>query len=314
VRKRCRRCTVPGPNPEEIAKVRVAATPHACHVIWALEEEMQTFRVRSASRHPSSGVVEARAAAALNAHDPRAYGDSVGSDYDRLYPPAALDTSATVAALVALAGPSGSILELGIGTGRLALPLVERGLRVAGIEASTAMVDQLRAKPGSSALDVVIGDFATARVGARFGVVVIALNAIFALPDRDAQIECFRNAERHLEPGGYFVVEAYVLRAEQLNGEWSIAPRLVQHDHVELQLALYDAAAGHVERRLVHLHASGVDIVAVRDSYAWPGELDLMARAANLDLVSRAASWTGETFDARSSSHVSVYGRASSPR
>lgn len=246
----------------------------------------------------------------MNAHDPGAYGKTIGAEYDSLYPDAHLDTDAAVAALAGLAragGASSAILELGIGTGRLALALVEQGLKVAGIEASAGMVEQLRKKPRGDEIDVLLGDFATARVSGRFRVVVIAFNAIFAPPDRNAQIACFENAARHLAPGGCFVVEAFVLRPEQLSGDWSILPRSVEHEHVELQLARYDPADSRIERTLLHLRPDGVHLLAVSDTYAWPGELDLMAHAAGLTLRSRLGGWSGQAFDASSHKHVSIY-------
>jgi SAM-dependent methyltransferase len=248
----------------------------------------------------------------VNSHDPASYGDTVGSAYDVLYPTAYFETEATVAALAGLAQSapaesSRSILEFGIGTGRLALPLLDRGLTVAGIEASNAMLAQLRAKPRGEEINVVVGDFASARLPELFSVVVLALNGITDPSTRDAQVECFRNARRHLETGGCFVIETYVLLAEQLSGDWSIWPRLVQHEHVELQLSRYDTATSQLERTLVHLRPEGVNLIAVKDNYAWPGELDLMARAAGLRLRSRHAGWQGEVFDASSRRHVSVY-------
>ena len=246
----------------------------------------------------------------MSPHDSGAYGEGVGADYDALYPEAHLETEAAIAALAALAKPAGgSVLEFGIGTGRLALPLLDHGLRVAGIEASPTMLERLSAKPRADEIQVVEGDFAEQRVEGRFGVVALTFNAIFALPTREAQIACFRNAERHLERGGAVVVEAFVLGPEHLRGEWSIQPRYVGHEHVELQLARYDAGTQRIERTLVHLRPSGVRLVAVEDTYAWPGELDLMARAAGLRLRKRDGGWSGEEFDSASRRHVSVYER-----
>lgn len=244
-------------------------------------------------------------------YDPAAYGQALGAEYDALYPARRFDTDAAVAAIAALAtSGDGSVLEFGIGTGRLALPLRGRGLRVAGIDASEAMVQQLRSKPGGDAIDVVVGDFTTAVIDSQFAVVVLAVNGITDPPTRDAQIACFRNAERHLGPGGCFVVENFVLAPEQLTGEWSILPRSVHHAHVEVQLTRYDAATSIVERTLVHLRHDSVRLVTVRDNYAWPGELDLMARAVGLCLRSRHAGWACEPFDGSSRKHVSVYERS----
>jgi SAM-dependent methyltransferase len=245
-------------------------------------------------------------------HDPTAYGTAIGGDYDSLYPASSafLQTDAALdrlSQLASAAGTSRSLLELGIGTGRLALALADRGFRVAGIEGSPEIAEQLRAKPGSERISVTVGDFVDTRVPGAFSVVLMALNTIFAPATREDQIACFRNAARHVEAGGCFVVEAYVLRPEQLGGEWCVKPRSVEHDHVELQLARYDPAAGHVERTMVHLRADGVQLVPVRDAYAWPGELDLMAQAAGLRLRTRTGDWAGAPFSAASDRHVSVY-------
>jgi SAM-dependent methyltransferase len=249
----------------------------------------------------------------MKGHDPGTYAAKVGADYDLLYPGDPLETEATVAALDALARSAavgGSILEFGIGTGRLGLPLLERGLRVAGIEASETMIAQMRAKPRGDEIEVVLGDFLSARVEGQFSVVVLGFNGIFGPADREAQIACFRNAARHLEPGGCFVIETFVLHPEQLHGDWWIAPRSVQHEHIELQVCRYDTAAHVLERTMVHLRPDGLRFVKLSDRYAWPGELDLMARAAGLRLRSRNGGWRGEPFGPSSYTHVSVYERA----
>jgi SAM-dependent methyltransferase len=240
----------------------------------------------------------------MSDHDPSAYGASVG-DYDELYGRLP-ETDEAVERLFALAG-GGAVLEFGIGTGRLALPLAERGLSVAGIEGSQAMADQLRAKTGGDAIEVAIGDFSVVGLDRTFALVALALNTVFALADREAQLACFANAARHLEPGGVFVVEAFVLRPDQLGGGWAITPRIVEADHVELELSRYDAASSRVERTLVHLGPMGTQVVPVVDVYASPGELDLMATAAGLRLRQRWEDWRETAFGALSARHVSVY-------
>lgn len=241
----------------------------------------------------------------MSEHDASAYGEQVGADYDVLY--ARLpETDAAIERLAELAG-GGAVLEFGIGTGRLALGLLERGLTVAGIEGSEAMVRQLRAKPGGDRFAVAIGDFSRTRVDGQFAVVVLALNTVFALADAGAQLDCFANAAEHLQPGGVFVVEAFVLRPEQLTGGWSMRPRLVEPDHVELELSRYAPTESRVDRTLVHIRPAGNRIVQVVDVYASPGELDLMARVAGLSLRSRWEDWLGTGFSAASPRHVSVY-------
>ena len=238
-------------------------------------------------------------------HDPAAYGRSVGADYDALYPDPP-DTQAAVSQLAQLAGP-GALLELGIGTGRLGLALLERGVSVAGIEGSELLAQQLRAKPRGEEINVVVGDFADTVVPGSFSVVLLAFNTIFAMSTREAQIQCFANARLHLAPGGCFVVEAFVLRGEQLEGRWYVAPRHVLDQHVELQIARYDPAVHLIERTLVHMTPTGSQFVSVVDNYAWPGELDLMARAAGLRLRTRWGNWDQDRFSAASEKHVSVY-------
>lgn len=238
-------------------------------------------------------------------HDPAAYGRSVGPDYDALYPDPP-DTQTAVSRLAELAG-AGTLLEFGVGTGRLALPLVERGLTVAGIEGSELLAEQLRAKPRGNEVDVVVGDFADTVVAGSFSVVLLAANTIFAMSSREAQIQCFANAVRHLAPGGCFVIEAFILRGDQLEGRWYVQPRHVLDQHVELQVARYDPAVHMIERTLVHLTPTGSRFVSVVDNYAWPGELDLMARAAGLQLRSRWGGWDSQPFTAASEKHVSIY-------
>ncbi len=246
-------------------------------------------------------------------HDPGTYGAKVGAEYDDLYPGDPDETEAAVEALCELARRSSteaSVLEFGSGTGRLALPIAARGVRAVGIEASGLMAEQMAEKHGGEMVEVTIGDFLTLNLEEQFAVVVLPLNGIFGPADRDAQIACFRNAARHLQPDGCFVVEAFVLRPEQLNGDWWVAPRYVFDQHVELQLCRYDTASHTLERHQVHLRPDGLRFLRLGDRYAWPGELDLMAKAAGLQLRSRHGGWHGEPFGPASFSHVSIYGRA----
>jgi len=248
----------------------------------------------------------------VNGHDERAYGAAVGSEYDVLYPASApeLQTDAAVALLSELAsdgGRKGRILEFGIGTGRLAVPLSRRGFDVVGIDGSAEILQQLRAKQEAEDIDVVLGDFINASVPGLFSLAVLALNMIFAPASRAAQIECFRNAARHLSADGRLVVEAYLLRPEQLSGAWSIWPRLVGSEQVEMQVARYDLATNHVERTLIHLRHEGTRLIQVNDCYAWPGELDLMAQLAGFEIEDRYGDWTKKPFSNSCDRHVSIY-------
>jgi len=243
----------------------------------------------------------------MSQHNPAAYGAAVASRYDELYGEDELGTEGTVAYLHELAGAQGSILEFGIGTGRLALPLLELGHPVTGVEASPAMIAALKEKPGGKQVQIVEGDFSEVEVPGRFKVVLVAFNAIFALPDRQAQAMCLQRAAESLQPDGLLVLEAYVLRPEQLGSGWCVLPRMVSADHVELQLSRYDHATHRVVRTLVHLRDDDTSVTGVSDTFAWPGEIDLMAEAAGLRLVSRSGGWHREPYDAASSRHVSLY-------
>ena len=242
-------------------------------------------------------------------YNPAAYGEAVGDDYDLLYPDAAFDNEATVAMLadLAQARPERSLLEFGIGTGRLALPLYRLGLRVAGIDSSERMVAQLRSKPDGDRLKVAAGDYATMQVAGPFSVVALVSNNIFDPRGREWQLKIFRNAASHLDVGGCFVVESFVLSDAQRSGEWSVSPRYVGPNHVELHLVRYDITTNQIQRTFVHLRPEGLNFVDVSDTYATPGELDIMAEVTGFQRVARTAGWSGETFTATSKTHVSVY-------
>jgi SAM-dependent methyltransferase len=232
--------------------------------------------------------------------------ERIAAGYDRgspdMFDPAVLGP--TVDFLADLAG-DGRALELGIGTGRVALPLSARGVPVHGIDVSPPMVDRLRAKPGADAVGVTIGDFATTRVEGRFRLVYLVYNTISNLTTQDAQVECFRNAAAHLERGGCFVIELFVPQLRRLPpGDtyhaFAVTPRHLGFDE-------YDT----VEQICVSHHywdAGGrLEVWSAPYRYAWPSELDLMARLAGLTPRGRWAGWTREPFTADSPSHVSVW-------
>jgi SAM-dependent methyltransferase len=242
--------------------------------------------------------------------DASAYGEQLGAAaYESLYPPDQLSTDEAVTFLseLARAGQSKSLLEMGIGSGRLAIRLSEQGLRVAGIDASAAMVADLRLS--NPDISVKVGDFADLYLGETFSVVALVFNTIFDPRGVEVQLATFRNAARHLEPGGAFVVEAFVLSDEQRNGDWVLSPRFVGTEHVELQVARYDIESNSVEKTLIHLRPSGPTFLTVYDAYASPGELDVMAHVAGLERGARFSDWGHEPFHAGSSRHVTVYRR-----
>ena len=206
--------------------------------------------------------------------------------------------------LADLAG-DGRALEFGIGTGRLALPLSRRGIRVNGIELSSAMVEQLRSQPGSADLDVTIGDFSTTKVNGAFTVAYLVRNTIMNLTTQDAQVECFCNVARHLEPGGFFVIEVSVPPWQRLPPGETIIPFDVSPAHLgfdEVDMATQHSWSHHywfVDGETKYFSAPFRNV--------WPSELDLMARLAGMALRERWSDWNREPFTSTSHSHISVW-------
>ncbi|WP_129840246.1 class I SAM-dependent methyltransferase [Streptomyces sp. RFCAC02] len=211
----------------------------------------------------------------------------------------------TVERLAALAD-GGAALEFAIGTGRVAVPLARRGVPVTGIDLSRPMIDRLRAKADGATIPVVVGDMATATAPGTFRLVYLVFNTIANLLTQDAQVACFRNAARHLTPGGRFVIELWVPELRKLPpGRQAVVCR-VETGYIGLDT--YDTLHQHVVSHHFTFGA-GRDARLFRTPhrYIWPAELDLMARLAGFALESRHADWNGTEFTAESPSHVSVY-------
>ena len=200
----------------------------------------------------------------------------------------------------------GRALEFAIGTGRVAVPLAARGVPVAGIELSRPMIAQLRRKVGEDAVPVVVGDMATARAPGEFSLVYLVYNTISNLLSQDEQVACFRNAARHLSPGGRFVVELFVPELRALPPGRRATVFQVEPGY--LGVDTYDVVAQHLVSHHVRFgEGRQAELFRSPHRYVWPAELDLMGRLAGLRLESRYADWSGATFTAESASHVSVY-------
>ncbi len=205
---------------------------------------------------------------------------------------------------------SGKALELAIGTGRIALPLAVRGIQVDGIDLSPAMVERLRAKPGGDRLHVTIGDFADVPVEDSYRLVFVLWNSLFNLLTQAEQVRCFENVALHLTDDGSFVVEAYVpTYLYRLRDDQNVGAEAIEVDSVRLDVLRHDPATQRIEESHVSLSREGVRLVPVVQRYAWPSELDLMARTAGLRLKERWADWERRPFDSGSNAHVSVFGR-----
>jgi SAM-dependent methyltransferase len=244
----------------------------------------------------------------MQAYDITTYGERMAEVYDQ-WPGVPQNTGAIVAGLLRLAGP-GPILELGIGTGRIALPLAQHGLRVHGIDASPAMVAQLRQKPGGEHIPVTIGNFADMTVKGRFTLIFVVFNTFFGLLSQEDQVRCVQGVAQHLTDDGVFVLEAFVPDLTRYDRGQRVEARQVDTDHVRLEASVHDPVQQRVVTQQVILTEQGMRLYPVQVRYAWPSELDLMARLAGLQLRHRWAGWAEEPFTATSGSHVSVYGHA----
>jgi len=219
------------------------------------------------------------------------------------------DEVAAVAFLESLAG-GGPALELAVGAGRIALPLAARGIRVDGVDISPAMVAQLRAKPGGDQLAVTIGDFADVPVPGAYRLIYVVWNTLFNLLTQDDQVRCFENVAAHLTDDGSFVIEAALPGSlHRLRDHQYVDAEAVEMDEVRLDVARHDPVRQLLEESHVSLSREGVRVYPIVTRYAWPSELDLMARIAGLRLKERWAGWNREPYTATSSNLVSVYGR-----
>jgi SAM-dependent methyltransferase len=238
------------------------------------------------------------------------FGERVAATYDEhsesMFDPAVVGPA--VDTLAELAGDGGA-LEFAIGTGRIALPLAERGVRVAGIDNSEAMLARLREKPGAERIEAMVGDMAATRVDGEFSLVYLVFNTIFNLTTQDGQVACFENAAAHLRSGGRFVIEARVPELQRLPLGQTVLPW--RADPGGMSFYVYDVVTQRLSGRHYYLEDGRIQPSPIEMRYVWPAELDLMARLAGMRLEHRWAGWGREPFTGLSPSHVSVYERRS---
>jgi len=233
------------------------------------------------------------------------YGDRIASEYDALHEQ--LPSAEPAVRLLAELAQGGPALELGIGTGRIALPLAALGVEVHGIDASPSMVEVLRGKTGGAQIPVTIGDFGDVGVVGHYGLIFVVFNTFFGLLTQEDQIRCFARVAAHLVPGGRFLIEAFVPDLTRFDRGQRVETTSLGLDHARIDLARVDPAAQRVEAQHVVITEEGVRLYPVRLRYAWPSELDLMARLAGLRLQDRWSGWQREPFTSASQFHVSVY-------
>jgi SAM-dependent methyltransferase len=243
----------------------------------------------------------------MDDHINKTYGKNLADRYDEWFAeePEAIEVLAELAR-------RGRALELGIGTGRMALPLAAKGVEVYGIDASPAMVEKLRERPGSESINVTMGDFADVNVDGKFALVFIVFNTFFALLTQDEQVRCFRNVAEHLTEDGVFLIEAFVPDVERFNGgRHNLRVYAATEERVSLQAAVHDPVRQRLFTQNIVFSDGSTNLYPVEVRYAWPSELDLMAQIAGLKLRSRWSNWKRETFTAASDKHISVYERRS---
>ncbi|HJU80421.1 MAG TPA: class I SAM-dependent methyltransferase [Acidimicrobiia bacterium] len=231
------------------------------------------------------------------------YGSEWASAYDQIFPnvaPGMIDRLAQLA-------QGGRVLELAIGTGRVAGPLKNKGLDISGIDISSEMVQKLRQKPGGADIPVVMGDFADVAVEGKFDLIYVVANTLFALLEQSDQVRCFQNVAAHLKSGGRFVIEAFYPDLGRFDRSQRVQATIVEKNSVVLEASQHDALAQLVTSQWIELSDEGVKVRPVMIRYSWPSELDLMGRLAGLELEARWSGWEGEPFTAQSPRHVSVY-------
>jgi len=236
------------------------------------------------------------------------YGDRWAEIYDEVHrelsDPAHVDP--IVDGLEELAS-GGRALELGIGTGRIALPLANRGVEVHGIDASRAMVKKLREKPGGAGIPVVIGDFSDVGVEGEYSLIFVVFNTFFGLLTQEAQVRCFQNVARHLANRGVFLIEAFVPDPTRFDRGQNISAQSVDTDRCRIGVERHDSVHQIVNSCHLILSKDEVRLMPVKVRYAWPAELDLMARLAGMRRRHRWSDWAGSSFTASSARHISVY-------
>ena len=234
------------------------------------------------------------------------FGERVAARFDERYAhKAEAEVVGPMVDLLAELADGGAALELGIGTGRIALPLAARGVPVHGIELSEAMARRLRAKPGAERIGVTIGDFAVTRVEGAFRVAYLVANTIMNLTTQHEQVACFENVAAHLEPGGCFVIEVLVPGLRRLPPGERLQVFDLSPGHVGIDE--YDVAAQGLVSHHVWIEDGEVELFSPPFRYVWPSELDLMARLAGMTLRERWSGWRREPFTSESEGHVSVW-------
>lgn len=235
---------------------------------------------------------------------PETYGERVADVYDQWYKP--VETDAEVALLAELA-VGGRALELGVGTGRVAIPLAQHGVEVVGLDASPAMIAAMRKKPGGDLVGVEMGDMETVDVAGEFSLVFVVFNTFFQLYSQESQLNCFKNVARRLQPGGRFLIHGFVPDLSVAEAGQHIGVREAGLDLVRLEATTYDRLEQRIDTTQIRITEQGIRLVHAKLRYALPSELDLMAQVAGLHLEARYGAFDKSEFNDASAWAVSIY-------
>ncbi|MBY9065538.1 class I SAM-dependent methyltransferase [Hyphomonas sp. WL0036] len=240
----------------------------------------------------------------MEGYGPETFGQLNAADYDRLHDPGTTENAVNLLAEIAA---NQRTLELAIGTGRVALPLAKRGCQIEGIEASPGMIAKLREKLGGGEIPIKLGDMSTARAEGSFGFIFLIFNTLFNLTRQEDQIRCFQNAASMLAPGGAFLIEAFVPDLGQFRNHTNLRTRHLDFSTLTLEAAVHDPVTQRIEYQYLRFTPEGTRMTPLPMRYAWPQEIDLMARLAGLIPESRWGGWDRAAFTADSRMHISLY-------
>ena len=232
------------------------------------------------------------------------YGESVANFFDQWYPD--FDPQ-TISTLVDLA-QGGRALELGIGTGRIALPLYQAGVEVHGIDSSPTMIKKLQSKPDGKNIPVSQRDFSEFDLEGKFDLIYVVFNTFFGLLTQGDQLRCFSNVAEHLSPGGVFLIEAFVPDLSRFQDNQTVRLVDIGNDDLRIEVSRVNVVEQRVTSKLIQITETGTRYYPVNIRFAWPAELDLMARFAGLDLLHRWGSWGRTELTEQDDKHISVYG------
>ena len=240
----------------------------------------------------------------MEEYRPETYGEKIADIYDDWY---SSPDESSIALLCDLA-QSGRVLELGIGTGRVALPLKDKGIDISGIDASPSMVEKLRVKSDGKDIPITLGDFSEVDVEGRYDLIFVVFNTFFSLTTQEEQLKCLQNVARSLTPEGVFLIEAFVPDIGRFDRGQSVRATDVGENRVKIDVSRHDPLRQLVTSQHVILTENGARLYPVTIRYTWPSELDMMARVAGMKLVDRWGNWERGSFSSDSGKHISVYG------